>query len=58
MPSDNTWVQWRLVWDATAGDHVVRVRATDGDGATQTEESHRRHPTAHRVALPGAIRIR
>ena len=25
------------VWDATAGDHVVRVRATDGDGATQTD---------------------
>ena len=38
VTSANTWVQWRLAWDATPGDHVVRVRATDGDGATQTEE--------------------
>ena len=36
--SDDTWVQWRYVWPATPGDHTVRVRATDGDGVTQTEE--------------------
>ena len=38
VTSDNTWVQWRVVWEATAGEHVVRVRATDGDGVTQTDE--------------------
>jgi DMSO/TMAO reductase YedYZ molybdopterin-dependent catalytic subunit len=36
--SDATWVQWVLDWDAPPGDHVIRVRATDGTGATQTEE--------------------
>ena len=35
-----------LAWDATPGDHVLRVRATDGDGDTQTDEIARRHPTA------------
>ncbi len=36
--SEHTWVQWLLEWDATPGDHVLRVRATDGTGATQTEQ--------------------
>ncbi len=36
--SDNTWVQWRYEWDATPGDHVITIRATDGDGVTQTSE--------------------
>jgi DMSO/TMAO reductase YedYZ molybdopterin-dependent catalytic subunit len=34
--SDATWRQWVYRWDATPGDHKVRVRATDGDGETQT----------------------
>ena len=34
--SANTWVQWRYTWDATAGAHRLAVRATDGDGETQT----------------------
>ena len=34
--SDDTWVQWWLAWDATAGDHQIRVRAIDGEGRTQT----------------------
>ena len=33
-----TWRQWKLAWTPTAGDHRIRVRATDGTGATQTEE--------------------
>ncbi len=33
--SDETWVQWMLEWDAPAGDHVIQVRATDGDGVLQ-----------------------
>jgi DMSO/TMAO reductase YedYZ molybdopterin-dependent catalytic subunit len=37
--SDATWVQWRLAWQATAGEHVLAVRATDGDGVVQTAET-------------------
>jgi DMSO/TMAO reductase YedYZ molybdopterin-dependent catalytic subunit len=36
--SDATWVQWVLVWEATPGEHVIRVRATDGSGEVQTDE--------------------
>ena len=31
--------QWYLDWDAPAGIHIISVRATDGDGVTQTEQS-------------------
>ena len=42
--SADTWVQWSLTWaDATPGDHVATVRATDGDGVVQTS---RRAPPA------------
>jgi hypothetical protein len=37
--SDATWVQWVTDWAATAGRHVLQVRATDGTGAVQTEDS-------------------
>ncbi len=33
--SDETWVQWKTDWDATPGDHILRVRAVDGDGQLQ-----------------------
>ena len=36
--SDATWVQWVADWAATAGHHVLQVRATDGTGAVQTED--------------------
>ena len=35
--SENSWVQWRIPWDATPGSHQIRVRATDGEGITQDE---------------------
>ena len=35
--TDNSWRQWYVEWDAAAGDHLIRVRATDGTGQTQTE---------------------
>jgi DMSO/TMAO reductase YedYZ molybdopterin-dependent catalytic subunit/uncharacterized MnhB-related membrane protein len=38
VPSAFTWVQWRYEWAADAGDHTIRVRATDGDGVVQPEE--------------------
>ncbi len=34
----HAWRQWSLNWEATPGDHIVSVRATDGDGVTQTEQ--------------------
>jgi DMSO/TMAO reductase YedYZ molybdopterin-dependent catalytic subunit len=34
--SSDTWVQWSLPWDATAGDHTLRCRATSADGEVQT----------------------
>lgn len=33
---DASWVQWRTPWNATPGEHTISVRATDGDGVTQT----------------------
>jgi DMSO/TMAO reductase YedYZ molybdopterin-dependent catalytic subunit len=36
--SINSWVQWKVDWDATPGEHLLRVRATDGNGETQTKE--------------------
>lgn len=35
--SVNSWVQWKVSWEATPGSHRIRVRATDGEGATQDE---------------------
>jgi len=39
-PADttDTWRQWRIAWDATAGDHRIAVRATDRSGQTQTPD--------------------
>ncbi|TDO38725.1 molybdopterin-dependent oxidoreductase [Paractinoplanes brasiliensis] len=34
--SSDTWRQWSWSWPATAGEHTLRVRATDGAGAVQT----------------------
>nr|WP_250001566.1 molybdopterin-dependent oxidoreductase [Actinoplanes sp. M2I2] len=34
--SSDTWREWSFAWPATAGEHRLRVRATDGTGATQT----------------------
>lgn len=37
--SVDTWRQWVWEWDATPGNHTLRVRATDGDGQLQTKET-------------------
>ena len=34
---DETWVQWYREWTPTGGRHRIQVRATDGDGVTQSE---------------------
>jgi DMSO/TMAO reductase YedYZ molybdopterin-dependent catalytic subunit len=38
--SDASWVQWKLPWatPSESGGHEIRVRATDGNGVTQTAE--------------------
>ena len=36
--SDGTWRQWVHPWEATAGAHRIRVRATDNQGQTQTSD--------------------
>ncbi|HEY4226908.1 MAG TPA: molybdopterin-dependent oxidoreductase [Candidatus Limnocylindrales bacterium] len=36
--SKATWVQWLYDWTATAGSHVIEVRATDGTGDIQTDQ--------------------
>ncbi|MBA2495660.1 MAG: molybdopterin-dependent oxidoreductase, partial [Acidimicrobiia bacterium] len=34
----DTWRQWVYEWDAAPGEHTIEVRATDGEGDTQTGE--------------------
>jgi DMSO/TMAO reductase YedYZ molybdopterin-dependent catalytic subunit len=46
--SDTTWVQWVVPWDATAGQHSISVRATDGTGALQDEIPSRPAPDGAR----------
>ena len=36
--SKATWVQWKLAWEASTGDHRIEVRATDGNGEVQAEQ--------------------
>jgi DMSO/TMAO reductase YedYZ molybdopterin-dependent catalytic subunit len=55
VPSDDTWRQWRYVWDAPPGQHEIEVRAIDGDGVPQPEEPQRVAPDGaqgyHRVRV-------
>ena len=46
--SEATWVQFVHRWDATPGDHTIRVRATDGTGEVQTDERTRPAPDGAR----------
>ncbi|CAN5907099.1 sulfite oxidase [soil metagenome] len=42
---EDTWRQYVYEWDAKAGDHTLKVRATDGDGQTQTDKKSKPHPS-------------
>jgi DMSO/TMAO reductase YedYZ molybdopterin-dependent catalytic subunit len=42
--SIDTWRQWYYVWDATPGQHMLQVRATNKSGYTQTAVKHRTDP--------------
>jgi DMSO/TMAO reductase YedYZ molybdopterin-dependent catalytic subunit len=46
--SPATWVQWVLRWEATSGDHMLRVRAIDGSGEVQTADVSRPDPDGAR----------
>jgi DMSO/TMAO reductase YedYZ molybdopterin-dependent catalytic subunit len=46
--SDATWVQFAHRWEAQAGEHAIRVRATDGAGEVQTDERTRPDPDGAR----------
>ena len=35
--SDNSWRQWKVDWDPQPGRYKLQVRATDGEGITQTD---------------------
>jgi sulfite oxidase len=34
----DAWRLWKWVWDASSGEHELKVRAIDGEGRTQTAE--------------------
>jgi DMSO/TMAO reductase YedYZ molybdopterin-dependent catalytic subunit len=36
VPGLDSWRQWALNWDATPGRHLIKARATDKTGYTQT----------------------
>ncbi len=41
----DAWRLWIYDWDARPGEHTIKVRATDGDGETQTENEAAPHPS-------------
>jgi DMSO/TMAO reductase YedYZ molybdopterin-dependent catalytic subunit len=52
-----TWVQWKTTWQATAGDHTISVRATDGTGEAQTDQVTRPDPDGARGHHTIAVRV-
>jgi DMSO/TMAO reductase YedYZ molybdopterin-dependent catalytic subunit len=53
--SDDSWRQWHHTWDATSGRHQIEVRATDGEGDTQTGDRAPVYPDGaagyHRIVV-------
>lgn len=43
--SETTWVIWRYDWPFAAGDHLIHVRCTDGNGARQIEAVQGERPS-------------
>ncbi|MGZ8600051.1 MAG: molybdopterin-dependent oxidoreductase [Actinomycetota bacterium] len=54
----DTWRQWLVTWDAAPGDHVLRVRATDGTGETQTPDLAEPFPDGATGFHTIAVRVR
>jgi DMSO/TMAO reductase YedYZ molybdopterin-dependent catalytic subunit len=42
---DDVWRQYVYDWEAEPGEYTLKVRATDGEGETQTEEEAAPHPS-------------
>ncbi|HSI99907.1 MAG TPA: molybdopterin-dependent oxidoreductase [Patescibacteria group bacterium] len=55
--SDTTWVQFLYRWQATPGEHTLRVRATDGEGVVQTDERTRPDPDGARGHHTVTVRV-
>jgi DMSO/TMAO reductase YedYZ molybdopterin-dependent catalytic subunit len=55
VASIDTWRLWSWRWQATPGDHVLEVRATDNGGAVQTEKASPPEPDGatgyHRISV-------
>jgi hypothetical protein len=54
--SNSSWRQWVVTdWEAMPGEYVLEVRATDGEGTTQTDEQRPPAPDGatgyHRVTV-------
>jgi DMSO/TMAO reductase YedYZ molybdopterin-dependent catalytic subunit len=53
--SASTWVLWKWTWQATSGQHILEVRATDGTGTVQTADASPPNPDGarghHRIAV-------
>jgi DMSO/TMAO reductase YedYZ molybdopterin-dependent catalytic subunit len=43
--AEDTWRQYIYDWNATPGDYTIQVRATDGNGETQTASEAPPHPS-------------
>ena len=43
--AEDTWRQYVYDWDAKPGDYTIQVRATDGNGETQTASEAPPHPS-------------
>jgi DMSO/TMAO reductase YedYZ molybdopterin-dependent catalytic subunit len=43
--AEDTWRQYVYDWNATPGDYTIQVRATDGNGETQTAAEAPPHPS-------------
>jgi DMSO/TMAO reductase YedYZ molybdopterin-dependent catalytic subunit len=43
--AEDTWRQYVYDWDASPGDYTIQVRATDGNGETQTAAQAPPHPS-------------
>jgi DMSO/TMAO reductase YedYZ molybdopterin-dependent catalytic subunit len=43
--AEDTWRQYVYDWNATPGDYTIQVRATDGNGETQTASEAPPHPS-------------
>jgi DMSO/TMAO reductase YedYZ molybdopterin-dependent catalytic subunit len=55
--TEAAWVQWTLTWEATPGEHLITVRATDGEGVVQTDERTRPAPDGARGHHSVSVRV-